>query len=270
MRGFLITVLVLAALLAGADFAVRSLAQDQVATRLQQSLKLTTPPTVDVNGFPFLTQALAGSYDDVDLTAEHIAYQDLRDVTLTAKLSGVALPVQSLVNGTLQSIPTRTVTASARVTPEDLARVLNVRDVTVAPLTDADLERLRGEAEADSSGASGSARALQGVDPSSSVQLSSTTSVLGQDLRVGVVASFRLTGGRIVLSARDIRVDAANDAIGRIAGSALRGRLSGFSATVDPGQLPFSISATDLRAENGELVVSGTAENVDILATRGR
>ena len=269
MRGFLITLLVLAALLAGADYAVRSVAEDQVASRLQQALKLPVEPTVDVNGFPFLTQALAGSYDDVDLTAENIAYQDLKDVTLTANLSGVSLPPQSLVDGDVESIPTRTVTASARVTPEDLARVLDVRDVTVAPLTDADLERLRGEAEADSSGASGSARALEGVDPSSSVQLSSTTSVLGQDLRVGVVASFRLTGGRIVLSARDIRVDGTDDAVAGIAGSALRSRLSGFSATVDPGQLPFSISATDLRAEDGELVVSGTARNVDILTTGG-
>jgi hypothetical protein len=34
---------------------------------------------------------------------------------------------------------------------------------------------------------------------------------------------------------------------------------------VDPGSLPFSISATDLRAQDGKLVVSGTARNVDLL-----
>ena len=47
--------------------------------------------------------------------------------------------------------------------------------------------------------------------------------------------------------------------------NALRGKLSGFSARVDPGALPFSITATDLRAQDGKLVVSGTAKNVDLL-----
>ena len=265
MRGFLITLVVLVAIVVGLDYAARTVAEDQVASRLQQSLKLPTEPDVDAHGFPFLTQALAGSYADVDLTANDITYQKLQDVTLTANLAGVSIPVQSLIDRDVTSIPTRTVTASARVTPQDLARVLDVQDVTVAPLTQADLDRLTSEAQTDPSGASGSAKALAGVDPSDSVQLTSTTSVLGQDLRVAVVASFRLTGGRIQLSARDIRVDATNDAVGRLAGGALRSRLSGFSTTVDPGQLPFSITATDLRAENGELVVSGTAQDVDIL-----
>ena len=267
MRGLLITLVVLVAIVVGLDYAARTVAEDQVASRLQQSLKLSSEPEVDAHGFPFLTQALGGSYSDVDLTANDITYQKLQDVTLTANLAGVSIPLQSLVDRDVQSIPTRTVTASARVTPEDLARVLDVRDVTVAPLTQDDLDRLRTEADADASGASGSAKALAGVDPADSVQLTSTTSLAGQDLRVGVVASFRLTGGRIQLSARDIRVDATNDTIGRLAGAALRTRLSGFSTTVDPGQLPFSISATDLRAEDGELVVSGTAQDVDILNT---
>ena len=47
--------------------------------------------------------------------------------------------------------------------------------------------------------------------------------------------------------------------------AALRARLAGFSTSVDPGQLPFSITATRLTAEDGELVVSGTARDVDLL-----
>ena len=54
-----------------------------------------------------------------------------------------------------------------------------------------------------------------------------------------------------------------------MAAAALRRQLSGFSTSVDPGQLPFEITATELRAENGELVVSGTAQDVDLLARPG-
>lgn len=266
MRGLLITVLVLVALLVGLDFGARAIAEDRVGAALQGSLDLPETPDVDVRGFPFLTQALDGRYDDVGLSAPGIRYGELRDLTLTADLSGVSLPVQSLLDGQVTEIPAAQVTASARVNPTDLARLLDVGDLTIEPVTAEQLAQLRAEAEADDSGASGSSRALAGVDPASSVRLTSETTVGGQSIRVAVIASFRLSGGQITLSARDIRVEGAEGAAGQVASAALRSRLSGFSTSVDPGQLPFSISATRLTAEDGVLVVSGTARDVDLLA----
>lgn len=251
MRGFLITLVVLVLLLVGVDFGARWLAEDRVAAQLQSQLKLDEKPSVAIGGFPFLTQAAAGSYPAVTLTAERIPYRQLRDITLVAELGDVSLPPQSLIDGSVRSIPARTVTASAQIDPTDLARILRVSDVTVAPVTAATL----GE------------RDLGNVDPSEAVELTSTTTVLGQSVRASVIATFRLSGGQIVLSARDITVD-TGDAPSSVSGAvsgALRSRLGSFSARVDPGQLPFSISATDLRAENGKLVVSGTAEDVDLL-----
>lgn len=269
VRGLLVALLVIVAVLVGLDFGARWIAEDRVGAALQDSLSLPSRPDVDVRGFPFLTQALAGRYDDVELSAPGIRYGELRDLTLTADLSGVSLPLENLVDGQVRRIPADRVTASARVNPTDLARLLDVGQLTIEPLTAADLERLRSEAEADDTGASGSSRALAGVDPASSVRLTSSTTVGGQQVQVAVIASFRLSGGRITLQARDIRAEGGQGAAGRVAAAALRQRLSGFSTSVDPGQLPFSITATDLRAENGELVVSGTAQDVDLLARPG-
>jgi hypothetical protein len=269
VRGLLIALLVVVAVLVGVDFGARWIAEDRVAVALQDALDLPNPPDVDVRGFPFLTQALAGRYDDVGLSAPGIAYGELRDITLTADLAGVSLPLENLVNGQVRRIPAEQVTASARVNPTDLARLLDVGELTIEPLTAADLERLRGEADADDSGASGSSRALAGVDPASSVRLTSSTTVGGQQVQVAVVASFRLSGGRITLQARDIRAEGSGGAAGQIAAAALRSRLSGFSTSVDPGQLPFAITATQLRAEDGVLVVSGTARDVDLLDPPG-
>ncbi len=259
MKGFLVTLLVLVVLLVGADFGARWIAEDRVATQLQSQLKLEEKPDVAINGFPFVTQAASGDYPSVTLTAQHIPYRQLRDVTLTADLGDVTLPPQSLIDGTVRSIPAKTVTASAQIDPADLARVLRVQDVTVAPVTQEQLDARR---------ASGSAaqKALSGVDPSQAVTLTSTTTVLGQQVRASVIATFKLSGGQIVLSARDISVDAGDSgSLPSAVTSALRGKLSGFSARVDPGALPFSITATDLRAQDGKLVVSGTAKNVDLL-----
>ncbi|MEJ2869597.1 DUF2993 domain-containing protein [Actinomycetospora sp. OC33-EN08] len=253
MRGFLITLAVLAVLLVGVDTGARFVAQDRVASQLQTQLDLDEQPSVDINGFPFLTQAAAGEYPSVTLTAEHIPYRQLRDITLVADLGDVSLPPQSLIDGSVRSIPARTVTASAQVDPADLARILRVSDVTVEPVTAATLEA-RGSEVAE-------------VDPSQAVELTSTTTVLGQQVRASVIATFRLAGGQIVLSARDIAVDSgdAPSSVSNAVSGALRSRLGSFSARLDPGQLPFSITATDLRAEDGKLVVSGTAEDVDLL-----
>ncbi|MHC1563281.1 LmeA family phospholipid-binding protein [Actinomycetospora sp. C-140] len=269
MRGCLISLLVVVAVVVGIDFGARWIAEDRVAAALQDSLSLPSEPDVDIRGFPFLTQALAGRYDDVGLSAPGIRYGQLQDLTLTADLSGVSLPLENLVNGQVRRIPAEQVTASARVNPTDLARLLDVGELTVAPLTAADLEQRRSEAEADDSGASGSSSALANVDPASSVLLTSTTSVSGQQVRVSVVASFSLSGGRITLRARDIRAEGGQGQAGQAASQALRQRLSGFSTSVDPGRLPFSITATELRAEDGELVVSGTAQDVDLLTRAG-
>ncbi|PVZ09434.1 DUF2993 domain-containing protein [Actinomycetospora cinnamomea] len=269
MRGLLIALVVILAVLVGVDFGARWIAEDRVAVALQDALDLPNPPEVDVRGFPFLTQALDGRYDDVGLSAPGIAYGELRDLTLTADLSGVSLPLEDLVDARVERIPAERVTASARVNPTDLARLLDVGELTIEPLTADDLERLRSEAEADDSGASGSARALADVDPASSVRLTSSTTVGGQSIDVAVIASFRLSGGRITLQARDIRTEGGEGAVGQVAAQALRQRLSGFSTSVDPGRLPFAITATELRAEDGVLVVSGTARDVDLLDPPG-
>ena len=265
MRGLLITLLVLVAILVGVDFGARAIAENRVAAALQDSLDLPSTPDVDIRGFPFVLQALNGRYDDVGLSAPHIQYGQLRDLTLTADLQGVSLPLDNLLNGQVRSIPTEHVTAGARVNPTDLARVLDVGDLTIEPVTAEELEQRRSEAQADSSGASGSARALADVDPATSVRLTSQTTVAGQTVNVSVIAAFRLSGGRISLQAKDIRVDGAEGTAGRIAQAALRARLGTFSTTVDPGELPFGITPTGLTAQDGELVVTGTADDVDLL-----
>ena len=267
MRGFVITLVVLLALVVGGDYALRSVAEDQVATRLQAPLRLPERPTADINGLLFLPQALGGRYSSVVLTGGGISYGKLRDITLSVDLQGVRIPLSSLIARDVTSIPTDTVVASARVGPADLARVLGVSAVTVAPVTQADLDTRIAAAESDDSGAAGSADALRGIDPADSVLLTSSVAVAGQQLQVAVIASFRLSGGRIAIAARDIQLlDGPGGTAGRLATAALRGRLSGFSTEVDPGSLPFSVTATSVRADNGDLVVSGTAQDVDLLS----
>ena len=67
--GFLLVALLLAGALLVLDRGLHAYAERRVASELQTSLALDAPPTVDIRGFPFLTQAARNHFPRVDLTA---------------------------------------------------------------------------------------------------------------------------------------------------------------------------------------------------------
>jgi hypothetical protein len=68
LRILLILVVVLGGLFVAADRLAVSFAQGQVADKLQQSQGLDAKPDVSIKGFPFLTQIVGGSLDEVDIS----------------------------------------------------------------------------------------------------------------------------------------------------------------------------------------------------------
>jgi len=64
-RPIVITVVILLALLVGADFGAAAVAEYQVSKRAKAAFNLSDDPAVTVRGFPFLTQAIGGEYDHI-------------------------------------------------------------------------------------------------------------------------------------------------------------------------------------------------------------
>jgi hypothetical protein len=79
VKALLVTLVVLLGLLVVADRVAVNVAEDRVAQQVQSSGRLAGPPTVDIGGFPFLTQAVAGDYSDVrlQLSADDLAQPGL-------------------------------------------------------------------------------------------------------------------------------------------------------------------------------------------------
>jgi hypothetical protein len=69
-RGLLILLVVLAVLVVAADRVGLLVAERQIASRVQSSQDLERRPSVEIEGFPFLTQVLANHYPTVRLTAQ--------------------------------------------------------------------------------------------------------------------------------------------------------------------------------------------------------
>ncbi|MEI4270234.1 DUF2993 domain-containing protein [Klenkia sp. LSe6-5] len=115
MKGLLITLGVLLVLLVAADRVGVLVAEDQVAAQVAQQGGLAGEPDVDITGFPFLTQAVAGRYDDVRiaLTADELGQP--AGTTADVSLQGVQLPLSDVLGGRVSQLPVDRVDGQASV-----------------------------------------------------------------------------------------------------------------------------------------------------------
>jgi hypothetical protein len=112
-----ITLLVIVLVLVGGDRAAKAYAEDQMASQVPSSLALSGKPNVTIQGFPFLTQVAARTFNTVDVNASNETAGpggQLEIASLTATLHGMH------IHGT-NSATVDQFTASALVTFTALA-----------------------------------------------------------------------------------------------------------------------------------------------------
>jgi hypothetical protein len=105
MRALLVVVLLLLGLAVLADRVGVGIAEDKVGEQLAAKGGLAGTPEVEIAGFPFLTQAVAGTYDDVRiaLTAEELGQPEGTRADIA--LHGVHVPLSSVVSGSVDQVP---------------------------------------------------------------------------------------------------------------------------------------------------------------------
>ncbi|OMQ15917.1 hypothetical protein A7K94_0206160 [Modestobacter sp. VKM Ac-2676] len=135
MRTFVVLLLLLTGLLVVADRVGVAVAEDRVADQLVERGGLDGEPEVDITGFPFLTQAVAGRYDEVriQLTAEELGQP--AGTSADVALRGVEVPLSDVLSGSVQEIPVERVDGTAMLSYELLSEQLG-GDATLAPAAD--------------------------------------------------------------------------------------------------------------------------------------
>jgi hypothetical protein len=124
VRALLVVLLVLAALFVIADRVGVAVAEDQVADRIAEQAGLPGPPEVDITGFPFLTQAVSGTYDEVriQLTAADLGQPEGTDADVA--LRGVQVPLSDVVAGSVQQVPVDRIDGTATLSYDLLSSQL--------------------------------------------------------------------------------------------------------------------------------------------------
>ena len=227
MRALFVVLLVLAALFVIADRVGVAVAEDQVADRIAAQAGLPGPPEVDITGFPFLTQAVSGTYDEVriQLTSADLGQPDGTDADIA--LRGVQVPLSDVVAGSVQQVPVDRVDGTATLSYDLLSAQLE---------GDTRIER-------DGDG----------------LRISRTVDVLGQQVPLTASGDVTLDGSDLVVDVDEatgagvelpqIVVDRASD-------------LLDLRYTVPP--LPFGLQLTDVRPADDGVVVDVEATSTVI------
>ncbi|WP_033436536.1 LmeA family phospholipid-binding protein [Saccharothrix sp. NRRL B-16314] len=248
-RKLIIAALVVGGLLVAADFGLAAAGEYQVAQKMRQKLGLSEDPSVRINGFPFVTQAIAGDYRDIEISATGVPVRDqLRDLEIHANLRHVRIGLSDLLAGNTRGAKIDQVQGSVKIKANDLNRVVN----QVTPFTDMAIEPdTRTELTAG-----------QQADPAvAAVKLSGNTTVASRKIRITAYGTVALANGDVVISMNDVELDdtslAGLDAVLGVVREAL-------SVTIHPGELPFTVTPTAVKVESGALTVEGAISDIPL------
>jgi hypothetical protein len=253
MRRVVIGLLVLVGLLVAVDYGSAALAESAVSRQMREQIGLADDPSVRINGFPFLTQAVSGHYRSIDVDASRIHLGKLQELDVSAQLRDVTAPLPMILGSGPKSLRVREAEGTVLVSATDVQRLLpGIKDLRIDSLDDAALEQVVED---------GGAPSLAQLDPDHAARFSGTATLLGQQEDVSVIAVLQLDAGQAEIIPQDIRLGDDQKPLPQAAQRTLQQL---FTVRIDPGSLPLQISPTALKAENGSLAISGKAQNLTL------
>jgi hypothetical protein len=218
-----LVVLVLAGLVVAADRGLHAYAERRVARELQTSLSTTGTPTVDIQGFPFLTQVATNHFRRVDVTASDVSGSD--------RSGRPGITVQSLQ---AQLYDVRTAERYRRITAGRLEGQATVGYAALDAVSTTPIS-------------------YAGSDPSGAgrIKANVATRILGQALTVTVTGTLTLDEPQQELVVADPAVDIAGITLPRTVVSALAEQ---FLKPIPVGNLPLGVRLAGVQATSAGVV----------------
>jgi hypothetical protein len=128
----LITLVVVAGVLVIGDRVAAAFAESQTSKSLVVHAPFAERPKVTVHGFPFLTQAIGGKYDDVEVSGGGLQLGDIRGASLDAHLRGVHLALSDVFHQDVHQLDVDSVDGDVTLPYSELARLSGVSGLTLA------------------------------------------------------------------------------------------------------------------------------------------
>jgi hypothetical protein len=280
-RGILVrrivgTIVLLTAVAVVADFTAAAYSEYRVSRSLRTGAQLSADPEVTIHGFPFLVQAVRGTYRTVDIRARAVRPDIPGEIVVEATLSRAHVPPGDLADVHLHSVPVDEVAGRMRIEPVELGRLFRIPDLSVQ-LKPTDKDKSDdGSANSDGSDGNGAGGSADGSSDTTSKLILTGTILTGIEprttQRVSVQADLLLDGDQVRIVATDLYKEKEKDsATATISTPVVEGPLldksvvlSRFTRTIDTRDLPFGVHPNKVKTEYGGIVVEGKGEDVTI------
>lgn len=226
MRRLLIVLVVLAALLVAADRIGVVVAQNRLASEIQQQLDLDAKPDVSIRGIPFLTQAIRGTYKDIRMQLPDVDAGDVQDLAVNARLQGAHVSLSDALGGNVDRIPVDQISGTLLIPYDQLARASGISGLTITREGD-------------------------------SLRLTGSVQVLGRSIKAEAVGRVEVNDGRIAINAEQAEVagvpvpEAVLDEAARL-----------LSFRVQPQNLPLNLRITAVHLTDTGLLVDAVSDDV--------
>jgi hypothetical protein len=226
MRRLLIVLVVLAALLVAADRVGVVVAQNRLASEIEQQLDLDRKPDVSIRGIPFLTQAISGKYKDIRVQLPDVDAGDVQNVAIDARLQGTHVSLSDALGGKVDKIPVDRISGTLLIPYDQLAKASGISGLTVTRQGD-------------------------------SLRLTGSVQVLGRPIKAEAVGRVEVNDGQIAINAEEAKVagipvpQAVLDEAARL-----------LSFRVQPRNLPLNLRITAVRLADSGLLVDAVSDDV--------
>jgi hypothetical protein len=229
-KGLVIGLIVLIGLVIAADRIGLRVAQDEIAKNVASQYQLDHRPKVTIKGFPFLTQAVDGKYDEIDVNVGDLTQLGVKLTNATVTLKGVKAPMSDAVHG-------------------DSSKM--VADSAVSTVT-------VGYADVDKEAPRGMKVSAKG----SALQVHGPVTVLGLSRTMTATVTVQPAGRSVRVVPQTVRTGGATLPIGLVQ--------QAFSFTVPVKGLPLGTRISEVRVEPDGLRVSASAEHVKLSSLNER
>ncbi len=115
-----------------ADRVAASAADAAVEKRLAEQAPFDASNKPDVSRFPFLTQALGGKYDDIEVSGDALRLEQVSGIDFDAHMHGVHVPFSKALSRDVKSLPIDRVDASVGIPYAEAARLTGIKGLTLS------------------------------------------------------------------------------------------------------------------------------------------
>lgn len=253
LTGVLATILAVVLGAVGTDFGAAIYAEYRLARSVRTAAQLHFDPWASILGFPFITQARAHRYGEIEIRASGVPHPVTGKVSLEATLHSIDLRDSTWLIGPDAALPVGVAESRLIVDSTHVGKFMGIKDLLVeAP-------------QRESNDATGGTTE-SGISSGDGVIFTGTPTAADLDKRVSVAVDMTLAdadGSTLVLTATEV-LTGPGTADEPVAEDKTAAVLKAFSTRIPGQRLPFGLPPTTAGARGSDIIVEGIAEGLTV------